>query len=307
MKEIKRKFISSSFLLLSITIFVFNLIVYFFSRIALSWPIVICALLLLSIILSLIIFSSFVALNHTISDAMITLRRLDRADNLSNPLIMRLSTEAPGTYHHSLNVSNLAQRAAKSIGCDSYLARIASYYHDIGKIHDPKVFVENQTGNEIPQEENSSWIKSNVKKIISHTSSGVKIAKESNLSDDIINIIASHHGTTRAIYFFELAKEKKLKIKKTDFSYPGPKPSSRESACVMLADCVEASSRAEPLLNQARITEIVSNVLEEKIKEGQLSEAKLFEKDYGKIRDSFIETLGTIYHQRISYHNHGKN
>jgi len=301
MTKTQTKFYYLSIFLLSLIAFIFFLIIYFFSFVSISIYPKIIIIYALSLLLAAIITHAYTLTSSAISDAMTTLRRLSRAENLSNPLLLRLSTEAPGTYHHSMNVSNLAQRAAKIIGADSLLVRVASYYHDIGKLSEPKVFVENQSQNEIPDEENGAWIRNNAKKILSHVGNGCKIAKDAGLPPEIIDIIAQHHGDTKALYFFERAKERGLKIKKTDFSYPGPKPQSKEAAIVMLADCVEASARAQKDINKESINSLVRNIIEEKYKEGQLDFANFTDMEIIKIKESLSETLLTIYHQRISY------
>lgn len=301
MTRSQRKFFLSSVILLSLLIFIFLLITYFLTYLTLAFIFKLFILIALSILLGASITYAYTLTSSAISDAMTTLRRLSRAENLSNPLLLRLSSEAPGTYHHSMNVSNLAQRAAKAINVDSLLVRIAAYYHDIGKLSEPKIFVENQSQNEIPHEENGAWIRNNVKKILSHVKMGVKIAEEAGLPDEITELIAEHHGNSKALYFFEKAKERGLKTRKTDFSYPGPKPQSKESAIIMLADCVEAASRAQKDISRESISNLVRATIEEKLKEGQLSRANFSENEILKLKDSLTETLLTIYHQRISY------
>lgn len=307
MTKTQKKFFYLSVLILSSAFFVFFLIVYFIGLTSAALTVKLAIWLFLALALGVMTTYGYTLTSSAISDAMTTLRRMSRAENLSNPLIMRLSTEAPGTYHHSMNVSNLAQKAAKSIGADSLLVRVASYYHDLGKLSDPKLFVENQSDNEIPHDETSLWIRTNAKKIISHVEHGVKIAKDAGLAPEIIDIISEHHGTSRALYFFERAKERGLKIRKSDFLYPGPKPQTKESAIIMLADCVEATARAQKDHDKETIKNLVITSIEDKIKEGQLERASLSEIELGLVKDSFIDTLMTIYHQRISYKNNAEN
>lgn len=241
--------------------------------------------------------------NPVLSEAMTTLRRMLRVESLSNPLLLKMSSQAPGTYHHSLNVSNLAQKAAKSIGADSLLVRAAAYYHDIGKLENPRMYVENQSGVEVPTAEDAESIRRNANEIISHVEKGVKIAKDNNLPEEIIDLIKEHHGTTRALYFYGKAKEKGLKIKKTDFRYPGPTPQSKESAILMLADCVEATAKAQPVLTDEKIREIVEKSIEERLTDNQFKNSNLSELDLAKIKTSLEETLRSIHHQRIEYKN----
>lgn len=234
-------------------------------------------------------------------EAMVTLRRMLRTESLSNPLLLKLSTEAPGTYHHSLNVSNLAQKAAKSINADSLLVRTAAYYHDLGKLDKPTLYVENQSEIEIPTAEDAESIRNHANAIISHVENGVKMAEEAKLPQEVIDLIKEHHGTTRALYFYGIAKEKGLKIKKTDFRYAGPTPQSKESAILMLADCVEAATRATRDLNVDKIKLIVENTIKDRLEDNQFKNSNISEIDLAKIKSSLEETLQNVYHQRIEY------
>ena len=262
---------------------------------------------LAALIVSFAIVSAFTLLSSRVENLLTTLRRRYRFENLSNPLLLRLSYEAPGTYHHSLNVSNLAQRACKEIGADSLLARVAAYYHDIGKLDSPNRYIENQAHAEIPTDESKSSIKKDAKEIISHVQKGVEIANDNNLPEDLIAVIQEHHGTTRAEYFFERAKEKGVKMKFTDFRYPGPTPQSKESAIIMLADNIEAIARSKEYLSDNIIASIVEKAIENKLSEGQLSDAGFSESEIAKIRSSLIQTMSSVYHQRISYENNEKS
>lgn len=237
-------------------------------------------------------------------EAMITLRRILRTESLSNPLLMKLSIEAPGTYHHSLNVSNLAQKAAKCVKADSLLVRTAAYYHDLGKLENPVLYVENQSEVEIPTADDAESIRKLASAIISHVEKGVAMAQEANLPSEIIDLIKEHHGTTRALYFYGIAKEKGLKIKKTDFRYAGPTPQSKESAILMLADCVEAATRSTKDLTTDKIKSIVDNTIKERLDDKQFKNSNLNEIDLANIKVSLEETLQTIYHQRIEYKHH---
>lgn len=260
-----------------------------------------------SLFLGTLIASGLLILVPTIRDAMFTLRRLLRTESLSSPLLLKLSSEAPGTYHHSLNVSNLAQKAAKSIGADSLLVRTAAYYHDIGKLESPSTYIENQSGEEVPQNDDLESITSSAEKIISHVEKGVEIAKKHNLPDDIINLIREHHGTTRALYFYGIAKERGLKIKETDFRYSGPTPQSKESIILMLADCCEATARAAADLTTDKIDSIVNKTIEGKIKDLQIRNSGLTDIELTKVGTSLKETLRSINHQRIQYKTYDKN
>ena len=239
--------------------------------------------------------------NPVLSEAMATLRRLLRIESLSNPLLLRLSAKASGTYHHSINVSTLAQKAARTIGADSLLVRTAAYYHDIGKLENPSLFIENQKGEQIPTEDDADSIRKDSKGIISHVEDGVRIAKKYKLPENIIDAIVEHHGTTRALYFYGRAKEKGLKIKRTDFKYNGPVPQSKESAILMLADCVEATARSIQSPDAEQINKIVDDTISERVAEKQFVNSKLSDKEISQIGTSLKETLLSIYHQRIEY------
>lgn len=263
--------------------------------------------LVAALFLSLVVAIGISIFNPVFADAMITLRRMLRIESLSNPLLLRLSSEAPGTYHHSLNVSNLAQKAAKAIGADSLIVRTAAYYHDIGKLTEPTLYVENQSGIEVPTSEDAESIRKNANAIIAHAENGVKIAQKASLPQEIIDLIREHHGTTRALYFYVIAKERGLKIKKTDFRYDGPAPNSKESAILMLADCVEATARATSSLTPEKIKVIVETTIEDRLNEKQFRNSQLNEMDFAKIKSSLEETLLSIYHQRIEYKRDDKN
>ena len=228
-------------------------------------------------------------------------KNITQFENLSNKLLQKLSTEASGTYHHSINVSALAQNAAVAIGANSQLVRISSYYHDIGKLNDPSSYVENQSGIEIPENEDEENIRKSAKIIIDHVKFGLKIAEENKLPKEIINLIAEHHGTTRALYFYTKAKEMGLKIKKTDFRYAGPKPQSKESAILMISDCVEATARSMSDLTNDKILKIINDTIAERISEKQFSNSVLNKKEIEIIKDSLHKTLIAIYHQRMEY------
>lgn len=258
-------------------------------------------LIVSALFLGLMVTIGTLIFNPVLSDAMLTLRRLLRIESLSNPLLLQLSTKASGTYHHSMNVSVLAQKAARAIGANSLLVRTAAYYHDIGKLENPSLFIENQKGAQIPTDENADVIRKNSKEIIAHVENGVKIAKKYNLPENVIDAIIEHHGTTRALYFYGKAKEKGLKIKRTDFKYSGPVPQSKESAILMLADCVEATTRSMPNLTDEKISQIVNDTIKERADENQFKNSNLSEKDLLAISKSLKENLLSIYHQRIEY------
>jgi len=255
--------------------------------------------LLGAILIGILITTGFLALSPGFFNALTVLKKITRFENLSHPLLLRLAYEAPGTFHHSINVSILGQKAAKSIGADSLLVRVAAYYHDIGKLDSPHTFIENQSGEDIPCEEDEDYIRRTAKKIISHIECGQKLAAEYHLPSEITDLISEHHGTTKVLYFFEKAKERGLKIKRTDFHYQGPVPQSKEAAILMLADSIEAATRAIPNLTFSEMEKIITDAFRDKILEKQLINSSIKENEMALIKRAFLETLGAIYHQRV--------
>jgi hypothetical protein len=224
-------------------------------------------------------------------------KRFTRLESLNHPLLLKLSTGAPGSYHHSVNVANLSHQAAKSVGANAALVRIASYYHDIGKIVYPETYIENQNSRRLTNK-TLGQINRTAKIIINHALLGKKIAEEYGLPDEIIQIISEHHGNTHAKFLYDQSKELgSLNIK--NFRYPGPKPQTAESLIVMLADCVEAAAKAERDMNKSNIEHLVDSIIRDKINEKQFSNINFSSSDYQKVRNSFVKTLSSIYHQRI--------
>ena len=223
--------------------------------------------------------------------------------NPNLPLLKRLLIEAPGTYHHSILVGNLAEAAADAIGADSLLVRVGAYYHDVGKLRRPYFFVENQITDDNPHEKLAPSLSTLI--ITSHVRDGVELAKTYGVPSCVIDIIEQHHGTDLIRYFYQQASEQvqdeKESVAKTDFSYPGPKPQSKEAALVMLADSVEAAARAIGQPSSARLEVLVNNILKERLEWGQLDETNLTLRDLDKIKAAFLKVLGGIFHHRIKY------
>ncbi|HBL36032.1 MAG TPA: hypothetical protein DDZ55_04395 [Firmicutes bacterium] len=223
--------------------------------------------------------------------------------NPNLPLLKRLLIEAPGTYHHSILVGNLAEAAADAIGADSLLVRVGAYYHDVGKLRRPYFFVENQITNDNPHEKLEPTLSTLI--ITSHVRDGVELARSYGVPSSMIDIIEQHHGTDLVRYFYlqasEQVQEEKESVEKSDFSYPGPKPQSKEAALVMLADSVEAAARAIGQPSSARLEVLVSNILKERLEGGQLDETNLTLRDIDKIKAAFLKVLGGIFHHRIKY------
>jgi putative nucleotidyltransferase with HDIG domain len=219
--------------------------------------------------------------------------------NPANPLLRRLLLETPGTYHHSVMVGNLAERAAETIGADPLLARVAAYYHDIGKMKNPLAFIENQAGGPNIHDELSPETSARI--IAAHVRDGVDLAQEYSLPPQVASFIPQHHGTAVMGYFAGKAVQEGDAPDADAFRYPGPKPQTREAAIVMLADGVEASVRSLPRKEDADIREMVDRIVDGRLADGQLDDSNLTLRDIGRIRESFVEQLLGMYHQRISY------
>ncbi len=220
--------------------------------------------------------------------------------DMNNPLLKRLSIEAPGTYHHSLLVGNLAESAAKAINGNSLLARVGAYYHDIGKMEIPEYFVENQLGIKSKHDALTPSMSSII--LSSHIKKGRILGELADLPDEILNFIEEHHGTMTMSYFLNKAKEMGEENPSEDeYRYPGPRPRIRETAIVMLADSVEAASRTLNDPKPARIRNLVQNIINDRFESGELEECPLTLHDLASIRESFIQILTGVFHQRIEY------
>jgi putative nucleotidyltransferase with HDIG domain len=221
--------------------------------------------------------------------------------NLDRPILRQLMIEAPGTYHHSVIVGSMVEAAAAEIDANPLLAKVAGYYHDIGKIRKPLYFIENQRNGKNKHDKLAPSMSSLI--LISHIKEGVEIARENKLNKAIIDIIRQHHGTSLIRYFFEKARQLKGEdaVKEEDFRYPGPTPQSREAALVMLADVVEAASRTLDNPTPARIKGLVQNLFNRILADGQLDRCDMTLKDIHKIAASFNTILNGIHHHRIEY------
>ena len=229
--------------------------------------------------------------------------KLLELSNPNHPLLKKLLVEAPGTYHHSVIVGNLAEAAADKIGADSLLVRVGAYYHDIGKIKRAYFFTENQIGSENPHDKLSPNLSTLI--ITSHVKDGVELGEEYKLPSDVIDIIKQHHGTSLVSFFYQEAvhDEKYKQVDKDEFRYDGPKPQNKEAALIMLADMVEAAVRANPTAqsNPGRLEKLVRDLIKQKLDSGQLDESDLTLKDLDKIAKSFVNILKGIFHNRIEY------
>ena len=218
----------------------------------------------------------------------------------NSPLLKELSNKAPGTFHHSLEVANLSETAASAIGANTLLVRVGALYHDIGKINNPGFFSENQTSRYSPHKKLSPI--ESAKIIIDHVSDGVLMAKKNKLPNRVIDFIKTHHGTSRVYYFYKKAIDNKnLKFEENDFKYSGPKPFSKETAILMMADSVEAASKSlrDPDINQ--ISDFVNSIIDKQVEEKQFSECQITFADIETVKKVLIKKLVNIYNLRIEY------
>lgn len=225
--------------------------------------------------------------------------------NVNSNLMLAFAEKAPGTFQHSLQVSNLATEAAKRIGAKVLLVRTGALYHDIGKMSHPNYFIENQTDGNPLQSMTTSEA---AKQIISHVEEGEHIARKHHLPEVIVHFIRSHHGTSVTRYFYNTAVNEALAdgktiadVHKEDYTYPGPKPSTKEAAILMMADAIEARSRTLNDLTEQSISDMVDQMIDTQVADGQFSETVLSFKDLEDIRDVFKKKLIEINHHRISY------
>jgi hypothetical protein len=227
--------------------------------------------------------------------------KLLELQDLNHPLLAKLAVVAPGTYHHSVIVGNLAKDAAEAIGANPLLARVGSYFHDIGKLYKPEYFIENQRDG-INRHDNLTPSMSALI-ITSHVTKGLEMAKQYKLIPQIEAIISEHHGTSVIQYFYHRAREQEKDgpVNDQNFRYPGRKPRSRESAVVALADSVEAATRALKNPTSSRLRQTVSKIINDKYVSGQLEESHLTLHDINMIGDSFVKILHGIFHYRVEY------
>jgi putative nucleotidyltransferase with HDIG domain len=246
---------------------------------------------------------------------LLTVFQLLELANPSQPLLRRLLIETPGTYHHSLMVGNLAERAAEAIGADPLITRVAAYYHDIGKLANPAAFIENQAGGENIHDELEPEDSAEVLK--QHVVDGIELAYQSHLPTALIAFIPQHHGTAIMSYFYAKAREEAAApyggltteegrraaegVDPRRFRHSGPKPQTREAALIMLADGVEASVRSLESRDEPAIRGMVARIIGERMEDGQFDECDLTLRDIDRVEDAFVGQLLGMYHQRIAY------
>lgn len=229
--------------------------------------------------------------------------KLLELSNLNHPLLKEMIVKAPGTYHHSMLVGSMVEAAAEEIGANPLLAKVMSYYHDIGKMEHSNYFIENQKPGHNPHDHISPYMSKTL--LIAHVKDGVEMGMEHKLGKPIIDGIIQHHGTTLISFFYnkavDLHEHESVEVAEDEFRYPGPKPQFRESALCMLADSIEAASRSLDEPTPVRLQNIVRNIVQRKFMEGQLDECSLTLKDLSKVEMAFTRILLGIYHQRIDY------
>ncbi|CAB3391211.1 HD family phosphohydrolase [Kyrpidia spormannii] len=232
---------------------------------------------------------------------LLTPMRLLELSNPNHPLLRKLLLEAPGTYHHSLIVGNLAEAAAEVVGADPLLCRVGAYYHDVGKAKRPAFFVENQMTRENPHDKIAPSLSHLI--ITSHVRDGLELQEQHRLPESIRDICAQHHGTTVLWYFYNkaLEQDKSGTVSVDSFRYPGPKPRSKEAAVVMLCDAVEAAVRAMARPTPQRIEAVIRKIIRDRLQDGQLDESQLTLRDLDQVAEAFMRTLNGIYHPRIEY------
>ncbi len=230
---------------------------------------------------------------------ILTKMKLVELGDLSHPLLKKMSIEAPGTFQHSMLVATLSEQAAEAIGADSIFTRVACYYHDIGKMKRPNFYVENQRGGVNPHDKLSPSMSALI--IRAHTKDGQEMGKEYNIPREIRDIMAEHQGTTFLAYFYNKAKREDPSVEASDFRYDGPKPRTKESAVIMLADTIEAAVRTLENKDPISIEKMIRKLIDAKVGDEQLSDADLTLKELEIIIKTFVKVFGGIYHTRIKY------
>ena len=227
--------------------------------------------------------------------------KLLELSNMNLPLLKELAVRTPGTYHHSVVIGTLAEKAAEAIGANPLFARVAAYYHDIGKMRHPEFFVENQKEGNNPHDRMTPTMSARI--LVGHVVDGMELAREHRLPEPLADVIPQHHGTRVMKYFYERARSQAPdgEVSEPDFRYPGPKPQTKEAALIMLADGVEARSRLIDEPTPERLREMVQSNVREVLEDGQLDECDLTLQDLAKITDAFLAVLSGMHHQRIEY------
>jgi len=259
-------------------------------------------------ILSSLVTMMFIPFLETVFNYTTDVKLLELS-NLNHPLLKEMIVKAPGTYHHSLVVGSMVEAAAEEIQANPLLAKVSSYYHDIGKTEHANYFIENQRMGNNPHDNLSPNMSKTI--LIAHVKDGVELGEKHKLGKPIIDVIRQHHGTTLISFFYHKAKEAEDSdidnVSEAEFRYPGPKPQFKEAALSMLADSIEAAARSLDEPTPVRLQAIVKNIIHAKFMDGQLEECNLTLRDLSVIEDAFVRILLGIYHQRIDYPSVRKN
>ena len=242
-------------------------------------------------------------------------RWLELAD-LNHPLLKRMTLEAPGTFQHSLAVANLAEAACESVGANATMARVCAYFHDIGKLVKPEYFTENMRHDRNPHDDLAPTMSALI--IIAHVKEGISLALEHRLNQDIIDVIQQHHGTSLVFYFYKRAIDQRLAtggggkitaiheeelpdVSESSFRYSGPKPQTRESAIISLADSIESAARSLERVTLHKIEQLITDIIRKRVADGQLDDCDLTFRELGEIAQSFRHTLSSMLHSRVAY------
>jgi putative nucleotidyltransferase with HDIG domain len=225
---------------------------------------------------------------------------LELAD-LNRPLLKRLSLEAPGTYAHSINVANLAEAAARAIDANALLVRVGAYYHDVGKMVTPQYFIENQARGRNPHDQIDPRKSAQI--VRSHVIEGAKLAEQAKVPESVRMFIPQHHGTQTIGFFYDQARDANpgVELDPADFQYLGPRPQSKETAILMLADSVESAMKVLQEPTPERIRKLVDRIVDAKIEEGQLDDAPLTLREISRVKEQLASILSGMYHHRIDY------
>lgn len=259
--------------------------------------------ILISSILSGILISWIIIHTSPIMQTWFSaMRRLVRLDTLSHPILLRLAKEAPSTFQHSLQVGNLANYAAKSISADAFLARIGGYYHDVGKLIHPNFFIENSGKREDkPENLNLKQLKMLARGIQDHITDGMNFLAKHGFPQEVIAFIPQHHGTMPIAYFYEFAKKLDPNVKKHDFYYRGPKPLSKESAIIMIADATESRIRSLDNPSKESVRVLIDQIILDRVKEKQFVLSGLSDAELKKISIAMAQGIAAVHHKRIKY------
>jgi putative nucleotidyltransferase with HDIG domain len=225
--------------------------------------------------------------------------RLVELSSPQSPLLQKLVLEAPGTFQHSQIIANLVEQAVQQVGGNALLARVGALYHDVGKLRRPQFFVENQTSGDNPHDDLSPHLSYLI--ITSHVRDGIELVREYNLPPALEPFVSEHHGTTVLAYFYKRALENTDRLDELNFRYPGPKPRSKETAILMLADSIESASRSLPDPNQSSIRAMIDRLIEQRLQDEQLAESPLNFRDLEMIAGTFERVLTATLHRRVAY------